>query len=847
MDKGLQAFAHHQLAQAALQAQLHRLLRGLHRLHFRLAAANARNAGADAVSARFHRLRHIQRACRIAARRDHGLADEFSAAVVKTIDHARRLLIRQAQLNGQWPIRCLTIRVIRARHAQAKPEVITHAGCRARAVQMGKNNLRRNHFRRYRGSFHTFGAGLNLRAAHANARDRNVGIVPAGLDDDRFRHTAYVLRHAAQAHHLRLACRSGFAIDQPLHIQLVGMHLQALAHHCLAPPAGQAQKKLRLSIHSHVDGLPRQAVRSNFQLRLPLGQPFDGQRRLSEHLPRRHEGFRRADAGNLGVFHAGSDRDAASRRCLGELDPAGARAVHVQRQITGRLEAERNCVHLHRRHSLPVSGGRSRQLRLAQSHAPDIKTCLAAACWHLDGCWHDGHARRLEFQPDSQPTRWRRFGQLQHALRLRARRYHQAGRQHQRLATHGDAGQTCAQAFGLRAQAAFTILQPGDFKAGAALACRNQQAGGRLQNGAVGVAQRYVQTAGWRGMRRMHRHGIRALHAHRGRCWRDLQRGQVCHFHLERGRAQPGVAGRDDGLAQFQRLYFHVCSRLPFFDRDARGGGCHGRHAAAQIHLDAACRSRLAQRQPDDGDNAGAELERGWLQRQGRLSYLNHSLTDQIGNANQAPDHRAPDRARWNGNGVEGIVFRNNALAHGRSRQINADGRRAVMLQKQVIERGRAAFHNQAAAVGHVNMLKHGARALRAGRQLPLQPVSRRRRGCVRGDGDGLRRRSHSLQRALSDCEAGMSRHAYLRAGLNGERCTVIQRHVAPQDVGRPRRTPGRAGSNRSGDFRCCPRAAQAGSPCQYQQAHEGQGLPQEPLQKRRQWVRRRAQSLAQH
>ena len=40
--------------------------------------------------------------------------------------------------------------------------------------------------------------------------------------------------------------------------------------------------------------------------------------------------------------------------------------------------------------------------------------------------------------------------------------------------------------------AAFTILQPGDFKAGAALACRNQQAGGRLQNGAVGVAQRDV-------------------------------------------------------------------------------------------------------------------------------------------------------------------------------------------------------------------------------------------------------------------------------------------------------------------------------------------------------------------
>ena len=625
------------------------------------------------------------------------------------------------------------------------------------------------------------------------------------------------------------------------------MHLQALAHHCLAPPAGQAQKKLRLSIHPHVDGLPRQAVRSNFQLRLPLGQPFDGQRRLSEHLPRRHEGFRRADASNLGIFHTGLNRDAASRRCLGELDPAGARAVHVQRQITGRLEAERNCVHLHRRHSLPVSGGRSRQLRLAQSHAPDIKTCLAAACWHLDGCWHGGHARRLEFQPDSQPTRWRRFGQLQHALRLRARRYNQAGRQHQRLATHGDAGQTCAQAFGLRAQAAFTILQPGNFKAGAALARRNQQAGGRLQNGAVGVAQRYVQAAGWCGMRRMHRHGIRALHAHRGRCWRDLQRGQISHFHLERGRAQPGVAGRDDGLAQFQRLYFHVCSRLPFFNRDARGGGCHGRHAAAQIHLDAACRSRLAQRQPDDGDNAGAELERGWLQRQGRLSYLNHSLTDQIGNANQAPDHRAPDRARWNGNGVEGIVFRNNALAHGRSRQINADGRRAVMLQKQVIERGRATFHNQAAAIGHVNMLKHGARALRAGRQLPLQPVSRRRRGCVRGDGDGLRRRSHSLQRALSDCEAGMSRHAYLRAGLNGERCTVIQRHVAPQDVRRLRRTPGCAGSNRSGDFRCCPRAVQAGSPCQYQQAHEGQGLPQEPLQKRRQWVRRRAQSLAQY
>ena len=240
IDVHLQALAYHQLAQTAFQAQLHRLLRGLHCLHFRLTAGNARNAGADAVGARFHRLRHIQRACRIAARRDHGLADEFSAAVVKTIDHARRLLIRQAQLNGQWPIRRLVVLVMRARHAQAHPEIVPHAGCRARAIQPVKNHLRRNHFHRHRHCRHAFGLGFNLRAAQANARDRNVGIVLAGLDDDRFRHAAYVLRHAAQAHHHRLACRSGFAIDQPLHIQLVGIHLQALAHHCLAPPAFQA-------------------------------------------------------------------------------------------------------------------------------------------------------------------------------------------------------------------------------------------------------------------------------------------------------------------------------------------------------------------------------------------------------------------------------------------------------------------------------------------------------------------------------------------------------------------------------------------------------------------------------
>ena len=209
MDIRLQALAYHQLAQTALQAQLHRLLRGLHRLHFRLAAANARNAGADAVSACFHRLRHIQRACRIAVRRNHGLADEFSAAVVKTIDHARRLLIHQAQLSGQWPIRCLTIRVIRARHAQAKPEVIAHAGWRARAIQKGKNNLRRNHFHRHCRRRHAFCRGFNLRAAQPRARDRYVGVALIGVDGDALRHAAYVLRHTAQTHYHRItACRS---------------------------------------------------------------------------------------------------------------------------------------------------------------------------------------------------------------------------------------------------------------------------------------------------------------------------------------------------------------------------------------------------------------------------------------------------------------------------------------------------------------------------------------------------------------------------------------------------------------------------------------------------------------
>ena len=193
MDIRLQALAHHQLAQAALQAQLHRLLRGLHRLHFRLAAGNTRNAGADAVGARFHRLRHVQRACRIAVRRNHGLADEFSVVVIKTIDHARRLLIHQAQLNGQWLLRRLAVSVIRARHAQAHPEIVPHAGCCAHAIQTVKNHLRRNHFHRHRHCRHAFGLGFNLRAAHANACHGNKGVSLASVDGDRLRHAAYVL------------------------------------------------------------------------------------------------------------------------------------------------------------------------------------------------------------------------------------------------------------------------------------------------------------------------------------------------------------------------------------------------------------------------------------------------------------------------------------------------------------------------------------------------------------------------------------------------------------------------------------------------------------------------------
>ena len=240
IDVRLQALAYHQLAQTAFQAQSQRLLRSLYRLHFRLAAGNTRNAGADTVGARFHRLRHIQRACRIAARRNHGLADEFSATVVKTIDHARRLLIRQAQLNGQWLIRRLAVLVMRTRHAQAHPEIVPHAGWRAHAIQPVKNQLRCNHFHRHCRRRHAFSRGFNLRTAQPHARDRNVGVALIGVDGDALRHAAYVLRHAAQAHHHRItACRS-LSIDHPMHVQLIDVRLQALAYHQLAQTAFQA-------------------------------------------------------------------------------------------------------------------------------------------------------------------------------------------------------------------------------------------------------------------------------------------------------------------------------------------------------------------------------------------------------------------------------------------------------------------------------------------------------------------------------------------------------------------------------------------------------------------------------